>query len=478
MKILKFLQYIWYFISGWPCRYFCMLFFGIRFFDVENVPKTGGFILLCNHQCWLDPMFVVVPVNRRCVFAARDSLLKVPFLGWIFRIYNCIPIKRNHGDIGAIRECIEKLKENCGLVLYPEGTRTRNGKISHLKPGFTLLAKKANVPIIPVVIDGAFECWPRHQAFPRLDGKIFVQYGTPIDPETIAAESDREFMSDLTERMRKMQTEIRIKAGRIPFDYSEDGCETKIVEPAAAVQKPMPFVQMMKRKINYYWFCLWRQGCRMFCRVYFNPIAFNKHYVPEEGAFLLLSNHQSFLDPMINANPLKRQCCFAARDTLFTIPVFGKLVHSFNAIPIKRGQADLTAIRAFIEKLNQGYGLVLYPEGTRTQDGRISEMKPGFGLLARKANVPIIPSVIDGAYEAWPRHHKFFSYGKVYVTYGPPIPAEKVAEMGDREFAHYLTNVLRDMQRELRLMVGRKPFDYEEKTEMTPDTVFNLGKIL
>ena len=177
---------------------------------------------------------------------------------------------------------------------------------------------------------------------------------------------------------------------------------------------------------------------------------------------MLLSNHQSFLDPMINANPFRRQCCFAARSTLFDIPVFGRLVHSFNAIPIKRGQADLAAMKMFVEKLKAGYGLVLYPEGTRTENGKIADMKPGFGLLARKADVPIIPSVIDGAFECWPRQQKLFSRGKIYVTYGPPIPAEKVAELGDREFARYLTKILRDMQTELRLKIGREPFDYQE----------------
>ncbi|MEN6386812.1 MAG: lysophospholipid acyltransferase family protein [Phycisphaerales bacterium] len=466
MKILNFIKYIWYFICGWPCRFFCMLFFKIRFFGVENVPKKGGFILLCNHQCWLDPMFVVVPVNRQCVFAARDSLFRVPVVGWIFKVYNCIPIKRNQADIGAIRECIEKLKNNCGLVLYPEGTRTRDGKIAKLKPGFTLLAKRANAPIIPVVIDGAFECWPRNKSFPSIDGKIYIQYGEQIDPEKIASESDKEFMSDLTEKMRQMQTELRIKVGRKPFDYKNNensDASTQIEALPNVVQNPQPLIKKIKKKINYYWYCLWRQGCRIFCRVYFNPTVFNRELVPEEGAFLLLSNHQSFLDPMLNADPLRRQCCFAARDTLFTIPVFGPLVHSFNAIPIKRGQADLTAIRAFIEKLNDGFGLVLYPEGTRTEDGKISEMKPGFGLIARKANVPIVPSVIDGAFEAWPRQQKWFSRGKVYVTYGPPIPAEKVKEMGDRDFAHYLTEILRQMQHELRLKVGKTPFEYDEK---------------
>ena len=467
MKIIKFIQYIWYFICGWPCRFFCLLFFGIRFYGIENIPQKGGFILLCNHQCWLDPMFVVVPVNRICVFAARDSLVKSLLFGWVFRVYSCIPIRRDHADIGAIRDCIEKLKRGCGLVLFPEGTRTADGKIGRLKPGFALLAKRAGVPIIPVVIDGAFECWPRTKIlFSR--GEVSIQYGRQINPQEIASESDREFMSDLTRKLRQMQTELRKKVRREPFDYQNDQSLSHAApQTISSIPADLPTgnkitIKQIKREINYVWYALWRAGCRGFCRVLFKPKAYNLQYVPEKGGFLLLSNHQSFLDPMINANPLRRQCCFAARSTLFKIPVFGRLVHSFNAIPIKRGEADLTAMRMFLEKLKDGYGLVLYPEGTRTQDGKIAEIKPGFGLLARKANVPIIPSVIDGAYECWPKQKKLFSSGEIYVTYGQPIPAQKVAELGDREFAKYLTKILRDMQAELRSRVGRKPFEYQD----------------
>ncbi|HBG27863.1 MAG: hypothetical protein A2Y10_09290 [Planctomycetes bacterium GWF2_41_51] len=474
----QFLKFIWYYTCGWPCRFFCVMFFGMRFYGVENIPRKGGFILLCNHQCWLDPMFVVVPVNRICVFAARDSLLKAPFFGWILRVYNCIPIRRNHADIGAIRECIGKLEKGYGLVLYPEGTRTVNGKIHRLKPGFTLLAKKASVPIIPVVIDGAYEAWPRSKMI-FSPGKVFIQYGQQINPQEIASKSDKEFMSELNEKMRRMQAELRVKAGREPFDYSASekpdyasphknssslieasGNDAASESLSSKEQQKTSIIRKFNKNINYIWYALWRSACRVFCRVCFKPQAFNKQYVPETGGFLLLSNHQSFLDPMINANPLRRQCCFAARSTLFDISVFGRLVHSFNAIPIRRGQADLAAMKMFVEKLKDGYGLVLYPEGTRTEDGKIADMKPGFGLLARKANIPVVPSVIDGAYECWPRYKKVFSRGQIYVTYGQPIPAEKIAEMGDREFAKYLTKILRDMQTELRLKVGRKPFEY------------------
>jgi 1-acyl-sn-glycerol-3-phosphate acyltransferase len=120
-------------------------------------------------------------------------------------------------------------------------------------------------------------------------------------------------------------------------------------------------------------------------------------------------------------------------------------------------------MKIFLEKLKYNFGLVLYPEGTRTSDGKIAEIKPGFCLLARRANVPIVPAVIDGAFECWPRHKKIYRPKKVFVTYGKPIPPQIIAELGDRQFAKYLTKILRDMQTELRLKVGRKPLDYQSK---------------
>ncbi len=224
-------------------------------------------------------------------------------------------------------------------------------------------------------------------------------------------------------------------------------------------------IKKTKRILSYGWYFTWCWACRFFCVLFFQPVTFNLSFLPSKGGFMVVSNHQSFLDPMLNATPIHRQCCFAARDTLFKIFFFGRFVHSFNAIPIKRGQADLTAMRIFLDKLKDNFGLVLYPEGTRTPDGKIAEIKPGFCLLARRAKVPIIPSVIDGAFECWPRHNYFFRPYKIYVTYGQPISPQTIIDMGDREFAQYLTKIMRDMQTELRLKVGRKPFDYEGESQ-------------
>jgi len=221
-------------------------------------------------------------------------------------------------------------------------------------------------------------------------------------------------------------------------------------------------IKTAKKIISFAWYFTWCWACRFFCVLFFQPTSSGLVNIPKKGGFLLISNHQSFLDPMFNATPIHRQLCYVARDTLFEIPFFGRFVHSFNVIPIKRGQADIAAMKTFLEKLKDNFGLVLYPEGTRTSDGKIAEIKPGFCLLARRANVPIIPSVIDGGFESWPRHRKFYRPYKVYVTYGKPIPPQTIVEMGDREFAKHLTRILRGMQTELKLKVGRIPFNYED----------------
>jgi 1-acyl-sn-glycerol-3-phosphate acyltransferase len=158
--------------------------------------------------------------------------------------------------------------------------------------------------------------------------------------------------------------------------------------------------------------------------------------------------------------------CFAARDTLFANALFGTLIRSVNAIPLKRGRSDIAAIKAIIERLNDGLPVCLYPEGTRTADGRINAIKPGVALLSRRAGVPVVPMIIDGAFEAWPRTRKLFRAGcRVVVCYGPPIPASTVRQMGDDEFARHLTDLMRNMQNQVRAQLGRSPIGYPAEAD-------------
>jgi 1-acyl-sn-glycerol-3-phosphate acyltransferase len=212
-------------------------------------------------------------------------------------------------------------------------------------------------------------------------------------------------------------------------------------------------------KARWFWFARW--CCKCFCMLFFHLRTYDRDNVPEKGAFILVTNHQSFMDPIFCVGPLRRPAHFLARDTLFKNRFFGPLISSVYSIPLKRDQADLTAMRTVIELLKKGRGLCLFPEGTRTQDGRIAPLKPGFGLLARRGRAAIVPVVIDGAYEAWPRTQKLFTPGKlVTVHYGRPISYDELKGVDDEQLAKIITDTMRNMQNQIRLKNGRLPFDY------------------
>jgi 1-acyl-sn-glycerol-3-phosphate acyltransferase len=143
------------------------------------------------------------------------------------------------------------------------------------------------------------------------------------------------------------------------------------------------------------------------------------------GGVLLVSNHQSFLDPVLATMWLERESSYMARDSLFTRAGFRRLIESLNAFPVRRGTADVGAIKEGLRRLKQGMALVVFPEGTRTRDGQIGPMLPGLGAIAMKARVPVVPVLIDGAFQSWPRERKLPAPGDIIVEYGHPIvPAE------------------------------------------------------
>ena len=126
--------------------------------------------------------------------------------------------------------------------------------------------------------------------------------------------------------------------------------------------------------------------------------------MPATGGVLLVSNHQSFVDPVLTTMALHREGNYMARDSLFSNPWFGRLIGYLNAFPVRRGTADLAAIKESMRRLRQGRVLLLFPEGTRTPNGRIQPLLPGMFAIAKKTGVPIVPVFVDGMFQAWPRH--------------------------------------------------------------------------
>lgn len=210
---------LWFRFARWLCKVYCRIFLRVNCYSIENVPKTGAVLLVSNHQSLLDPILCGIYLKRPVYFLARDTLIKHKLFGRLIGSLNTIPVKRGHGDIGAVRAVIEKLRQGCAVCLFPEATRSSDGKISTFKPGFGLLCKRGKAAIVPVVIDGAFECWPRHKKLPKAGSKIVISHGKCINYEQLKDIDERKLAEMLTDTLRRMQNDCRTKHRRKPIKY-------------------------------------------------------------------------------------------------------------------------------------------------------------------------------------------------------------------------------------------------------------------
>lgn len=192
------------------CRAFCqatsIFMFRTRLFGMENVPKTGPVVLICNHQSFLDPVLVTHALPREGHYMARDSLFNGGPLGRLVRYLNAFPVRRGEADITSIKETLRRLKSGALVTVFPEGTRTLDGAIAPMRPGALLLAKKANAPIVPTLILGAFEAWPRHLKLPR-PRPILVAYDPPLSPERLRATPDEETITFIRDRLETLRAQ-------------------------------------------------------------------------------------------------------------------------------------------------------------------------------------------------------------------------------------------------------------------------------
>jgi len=205
--------------------------------------------------------------------------------------------------------------------------------------------------------------------------------------------------------------------------------------------------------------------CQQLLRVLFsatiNVRSHGRENVPLTGPVLLVSNHQSYLDPVLCGLGLNRELDYMARESLFGNRYFRRLIESLNAFPVRRGQADVAAIKEIIHRLRAGRAVVVFPEATRTGDGLIKKIKPGFDLIARRSGGTTVPVVIEGAYEVWPRHKKLPGVGRIQVMYGRAITPQETKLMSREQFITCINERLRQMQNQLRRQYGKIPYEYE-----------------
>jgi len=159
----------------------------LRAEGAEHLPRTGGFLIVSNHQSFLDiPVLAAGARPRHVAFVARASLAQSRFLDWLMRESGCVLIRPNTPDRAALEGMIAHLEQGDCVAVFPEGTRTPDGSLGVFRGGAVVAARRAGVPIVPAGIRGAIEAWPRDRRLPR-PARITVRFAAPIPPGTADA---------------------------------------------------------------------------------------------------------------------------------------------------------------------------------------------------------------------------------------------------------------------------------------------------
>ena len=158
-----------------------------------------------------------------------------------------------------------------------------------------------------------------------------------------------------------------------------------------------------------------------------------REHVPVDGPFILLTNHQSYLETLLVPAVSPRMVHAMAKSTQFTGRFFRWLMPRMGAFPVRRFEADPQAVRMVLRYLAAGEGVMIFIEGERTWDGTLQPPRLGTVRLALKAGVPVIPCRVDGAYDAWPRWDRKIKRRCVRIEFREPLLLPRLDRRPDRE---------------------------------------------
>lgn len=145
-----------------------------------NFPTEGPFLIASNHASHLDPPMVGCQIAKQMRFFARRSLWNNKLLAWWLDQVETIPVERDSGDIGAIKRVLQALKEDRAVVLFPEGTRSPDGRLQKAKAGVGLMACKTGVPVVPCRVYGSFAAYGKGAKVPHFGTPVTIVFGSPI----------------------------------------------------------------------------------------------------------------------------------------------------------------------------------------------------------------------------------------------------------------------------------------------------------
>ena len=174
---------------GWSLfRLMYATYFHWRVFNAERVPLTGSVILAANHASFLDPPIVGSGLHRQINYLAKASLFRHPGIGWLLRMWNAVPVQLDGGGAAGLKAILDRLLAGGAIVVFPEGSRTKDGKLQPARSGIGLTVIKSDAVVIPVRTFGTFECYNRKIRF-HLPKQLAVKYGQPMRFEKLRAEA-------------------------------------------------------------------------------------------------------------------------------------------------------------------------------------------------------------------------------------------------------------------------------------------------
>jgi 1-acyl-sn-glycerol-3-phosphate acyltransferase len=193
---------------GWTCfRVMYATYFRWRVYGAEQVPLSGGVILASNHASFLDPPLVGSGLKRDINYLARESLFRFPGIGALLRSWNAVPVDRDGGGAKGLKTILDRLLQGNGIILFPEGTRTKDGNLQPARSGIGLTVIKSKAPVVPVRVFGTFEAFGRQHTFPR-PHRVIVKYGRPMNFEALRAEAKTCDKARLKEIYQQVADEI------------------------------------------------------------------------------------------------------------------------------------------------------------------------------------------------------------------------------------------------------------------------------
>lgn len=215
----------------------------------------------------------------------------------------------------------------------------------------------------------------------------------------------------------------------------------------------VPTHQRSFPKRCWYRFTQWVFG--LISRVYFRLRTEGLQNAPMEGPAVFICNHASHLDPLMVGVFCPRIICFFARETLFR-GLFGVMIRTYDAIPVDQEGSALSGLRVTLGRLKKGDAVLVFPEGSRSYDGELQEMRPGVTTLLRRGKASLTPIGLDGAYEAMKIGTAFPRPRKIAMVIGQTVPHEELAKMNDDEVMELVERLIVDNRDRAKELTRRK----------------------